>query len=1016
MGERFLFKILGPLMVTSGERKVVIGGARQRTTLALLLLNPGRTVPVDTLVHEVWNGNPPATARTQIAIVIAALRKTFKAQGAADDTIVTAHPGYLLDAESHYIDSVEFTALVAQAEIDAREQRLEDAAGRYRRALDLWRGPALAGVSGLLVEEEAGRLGEYRLNAYDDATAVQLALGRHYELLPELGGVVQENPLRERTRYHQMLAQYRAGRRAEAMESYREAREQFIEELGLEPGPDLQELHDLILRDDPSLTPADGPVSIATEAATPDVVVVPSELPPDVPGFTGRESELAALDALMIESGAALQTPTVGLITGVAGVGKSGLALRWAHRVADDFPDGRLFADLRGYDEQHEPASVADVLGRFLRSLGVPGQQIPEALEERIALYRSLLTERRALIVLDNVRTHAQVVPLLPGSGASCVVVTSRDQLEQLVTWPKEARVHLGVLPPDAAVELVAKIAGEERIATARTDATRLVELCDRLPLALRIAAARLASKPHWSVRHLVARLSDERRRLDELSQGESRVRAGFELSYRYLSVDAARLYRRLGLADVPDFTSWVAAALLDVDVIDAELLLEDLVDTQFLEVVGVDATGRLRYRFQNLLRLYAGERARDEESDEAWHDACRRVFRTALTIAREAHRRESGGEFSIVHSGTEPATIDTDLLEELLADPLAWFEAERLCLVGMVEQAARMGMADLAWDLTGSASVLFETRSYVENWESCAVHALDAARAADDRLGQAVMLHHTGAAALMRQSMDEAKARSEEALELYGDLDERLGRALVLRNLAVVHRLQGDPDAAADRLRGALPIFREAGDLSSESSVLQNMAQLELDRGNYEASLAHARDAVRVAESMDPGASRSLAQCLYRLGSAQLLSGRAEEAEESYLRVEELSRAKADTHGLAHALYGLGQARVALGALESAETAYVQGRKVARGLGSPVVEGSIRLKLGVLLRELGRDEEARAELLGAKELFTRRGATHWQEEVARELSGSPEISPEVSPGLAPEPSLERSSGVGIGE
>lgn len=595
------------------------------------------------------------------------------------------------------------------------------------------------------------------------------------------------------------------------MESYREAREQFIEELGLEPGPDLQELHDLILRDDPSLTPADGPVSIATEAATPDVVVVPSELPPDVPGFTGRESELAALDALMIESGAALQTPTVGLITGVAGVGKSGLALRWAHRVADDFPDGRLFADLRGYDEQHEPASVADVLGRFLRSLGVPGQQIPEALEERIALYRSLLTERRALIVLDNVRTHAQVVPLLPGSGASCVVVTSRDQLEQLVTWPKEARVHLGVLPPDAAVELVAKIArrgadrhrphGRDPPGRALRPAAARPAHRRRTP---RVQAALVGTAPGGQAQRRAA----QARRAEP---GESRVRAGFELSYRYLSVDAARLYRRLGLADVPDFTSWVAAALLDVDVIDAELLLEDLVDTQFLEVVGVDATGRLRYRFQNLLRLYAGERARDEESDEAWHDACRRVFRTALTIAREAHRRESGGEFSIVHSGTEPTTIDTDLLEELLADPLAWFEAERLCLVGMVEQAARMGMADLAWDLTGSASVLFETRSYVENWESCAVHALDAARAADDRLGQAVMLHHTGAAALMRQSMDEAKARSEEALELYGDLDERLGRALVLRNLAVVHRLQGDPDAAADRLRGALPIFREA-------------------------------------------------------------------------------------------------------------------------------------------------------------------------------------------------------------
>ncbi|MFB6813976.1 tetratricopeptide repeat protein [Streptomyces sp. NPDC056347] len=690
-------------------------------------------------------------------------------------------------------------------------------------------------------------------------------------------------------------------------------------------------------------------------------------------------------------------------MTGVAGVGKSGLALRWAHRVAGEFPDGRLFADLRGYDERDEPASVADVLGRFLRSLGVSGQQIPEVLEERVALYRSVLAGRRVLIVLDNVRTFGQVAGLLPGGGESCVLVTSRDQLEQLVTWPSGARVHLGVLPREEAVELVGRIAGEGRVVGAGGDVVRLVELCDRLPLALRIAAARLASKPHWSVRHVVVRLSDERRRLDELSQGASRVRAGFELSYRYLSVDAARLYRRLGLVDVPDFTSWVAAALLGVEVMDAELLLEDLVDTQFLEVVGVDATGRLRYRFQSLLRLYARERAGEEESRGAGREACRRVFGAALVIAREAFGRENGGGVGVVGGGAGAdadagvGVVDADLMEELLADPLAWFEAERLCLVGMVEQAAGLGMADLAWGLTGVASVLFETRSYVENWQGCAVVALGAARVAGDRLGQAVMLHHVGAAALLRQSMDEARARSLEALGLYGELGVEVGRALVLRNLAVVDRLQGDLVAAEGRLREALPVFRGAGDVLSESSVLQNMAQLALDRGLLEESLGFARDAVRVAESA--GVSRSLAQCLYRLGSAQLLAGRAEEAEESFVRVEELSRVKADTHGLAHALYGLGRARVVLGEAESAEAAFVEGRRVARGLGSSVVEGSIRLKLGVLLRELGRVEEARGELAGAGELFTLRGATHWQEEAARELEllqGPPEKEPPV--------------------
>ncbi|MFJ9028094.1 AfsR/SARP family transcriptional regulator [Streptomyces sp. NPDC102274] len=983
MGDRLCFKVLGPLIVMSGDHNVVVGGARQRTVLSLLLLSPGRTVPVDTLIDEVWNGSPPATARTQIAIVVAALRKTFRAEGAADDMIVTAHPGYLLNTEGHYVDSVDFADLVARAEAAVAEGRLDDAAQCYRRALDLWRGSALAGVSGPAVEEEAARLQEHRLNAYDDATAVRLALGRHYELVPELGGVVREHPLRERTRHHLILAQYRSGRRAEAMESYREAREVFVAELGLEPGPDLQELHDLVLRDDPSLTVEGGRAGPVAVANVPEVVVVPSELPPDVPGFTGREAELTALDGLVREVASGRHRPAVGLVTGVAGVGKSGLVVHWAHRVAEAFPDGRLFADLRGYDGEHEPVSVSDVLSRFLRSLGIRGPRVPDTLEERVALYRSLLAERRVLIVLDNVRMFGQLRPLLPGSGASCALITSRDQLEQLVTWPQEARVHLGVLPRHEAVELVGRIAGLERIG-ARTDVERLVELCDRLPLAVRISAARLASKPHWSVRHMVGRLSDERRRLDELSQGESQVRAGFELSYRYLTELTARLYRCLGLVDVPDFTSWVAAALLDVEVLDAELLLEDLVDAQFLEVVGMDATGRLRYRLQNLLRLYAAERASQEDPAGDRREALRRVFATGLAIAEEAHRREHGGHFSIVHSEVARRPVDGELLAELLVEPLEWFEAERLSLVGMIEQSARMEMAGLAWDLTVSSAVLFETRGYIDNWRVCAGQALDAARAAGDVRGQAAMLQHLGAIALSHHSMDDAVARSLEARELFGSVGEELGRALVLRNLAVAYRITGEVERGAECLTEALPVFRAAGDRSSEASALQSLAQLELDRGDPGAALGHALEAVRVAEPLGSGGSRNLAQSLYRVGSAQFALKRFAEAEAAHLRVECLSRAKADDHGLAHALFGLGQARAALGAVEQAERAFVEGRALAQAIESPLIEGRIRLGLGVLLGEQGRWEEARVDVLRAGELFKRSGATPWQKEVAR--------------------------------
>lgn len=486
------------------------------------------------------------------------------------------------------------------------------------------------------------------------------------------------------------------------------------------------------------------------------------------------------------------RAPTVGLITGVAGVGKTGLAVRWAHRVTERYPDGRLFADLRGYDEHHSPTTAGDILSRFLRSLGVESEEVPNGLEDRIALYRSVLAERRVLLVLDNVRTFAQIRPLLPGSGGCTVLVTSREQLEQLVTWPPRARVHLGVLPEDESVELLGRIVGEARILAAPEDSARLVELCDRLPLALRIAAARLASKPHWSVRHLVTRLSDGRRRLDELSQGESQVRASFELSYRYLHKDAARLYRYLGLLSVPDFTAWVGAALMDQDVLDAERLIEHLVDAQFLEVVGVDATGQLRYRFQNLMRLYADELAREEESEEDRRAACDRVFRTCLTIAEEAHRREYGGDYGIVHSEVPRREIDAVLLEELLAAPLEWYEAERLSLVALVEQTARTGLSDLAWDLVASMTVLFESRNYLEDWRRCSEVALKAARGADNLRGEAAMEQQLGALDLRLRLLDRSAERHETALDLYAQAEDAVGRALVLRNLAVIDRIRG--------------------------------------------------------------------------------------------------------------------------------------------------------------------------------------------------------------------------------
>ncbi len=989
MGERLNFRILGPLAVTDGETRVAVGGARQRTILALLLLSPDRVVSVDTMVHVVWHGRPPATARTQIAICIAALRKTFRAQGVDEEIIATAHPGYQLNTAGHDIDAVDFGRRVQEAELAAGEGRTAESAHAYARALGLWRGPALTGVTGQLVEDAAGRLEELRLNVFDDSTLVQLELGRQQELVPELAAVVREHPLRERTRHNLMLAQYRSGRRAEALETFRDARRHFIDELGLEPGPDLQELHDAILADDPSLAavaaePAQSPRE--RSAAAEDVVIIPSELPPDVPGFAGRAAELAALDTLMTGTGEENVTP-LGLITGVAGVGKTGLAMRWAHRVADRFPDGRLFADLRAYDEHYEATAATEVLGRLLRSLGVPSQQIPAAPEERASLYRSMLASRSVLIVLDNVRTLAQIRPLLPGSGKCCVLVTSREQLESLVTSSQQARVHLGPLSEAEALQLLGHVVGRGKVDAQHADAVRLTELCDRLPLALRIAAARLASKPHWSVRHLVARLSDERRRLDELSQGESQVRAGFALSYRYLPPEAARLYRRIGLLDAPDVTAWVGGALLDIDVLEAERLIEHLVDAQFLEVIGVDATGQLRYRFQSLLRLYAWERAQDEEQEADRVAACERVFRTCLTIAEEAHRREYGGHFSIVHSDVPRRPTDPVLLESLLSLPLEWYESERLPLVAAIGQAARMGMTALAWDLTLSMTVLFETRNYIDDWRACAEQALEAARAAGDVRGRATMSHSLGAAELRLRKLDDAEKHLLTALDLYAAVGQELGLALVLQSLAVIDRIRGDVGAAMRRLEAALPVFRKHGDLSSEAYAFSGMAQLELERERPEVALELGVEAVRVSESIGEGGERNLAQSTYRVARAHLALERWGSAEEAFLRVVLIVKEKSDMVGLAYALLGLGETRLGAGSPELSEITLLDALDIAQRVDSPLVEGMISLALGEAARRSGRSAEARDCLTAAEALFSQVGAPRWEERAHRILA-----------------------------
>ncbi len=427
------FHVLGPLQVSLGDAPITVGGPRERALLTALLVEHGRVVSVDQLMQALWGERAPATARRQVAICVYRLRKAFLAAGAGQEVIATCAPGYLV--ADGWLDARCFEERAKQAHAARAGGDHQQAIALLRAGLSLWHGPAFGGIGRPFAEIEAARLEERRMVLTEERIGLELGLGRHAELVGDLLALVKAHPLREGLRAQLMLALQRTGRRAEALALYQDGRRLLVETLGIEPGPELRAIHQALLQDGPVLVQ---PGQLAPAWRGGSVVPVPAQLPPDVAGFTGRRAELRALHELAAGHETAVsdvgERPLpIGIITGVAGVGKTGLALYWSHRAAHRFQGGQLYADLRGYDAHQAPLPPGVALDRFLRALGVPGEQIPGSLDERAALFRSVLFGRRVLVVLDNARTAEQVRPLLPGSGSCFVLVSSRDRLDDLV-------------------------------------------------------------------------------------------------------------------------------------------------------------------------------------------------------------------------------------------------------------------------------------------------------------------------------------------------------------------------------------------------------------------------------------------------------------------------------------------------------------------------------------------------------------------------------------------------------
>ncbi|MGW8987707.1 AfsR/SARP family transcriptional regulator [Streptomyces parvus] len=947
MAPRLSFQVLGPLKVSVDGRPLLLRSARQRTVLAVLLLTPGRTVSVDALADAVWHSDPPATARNQIAICVSALRKTFREEAGVSALIETLLPGYVLHLEGHYVDVADLheSAAAARAAVEAGDAA--EAASRFEDALALWSGPVLDGLDGGALRGAVDRISELRVDLAEEYATVQLRQGRYRSVVESLGPVVADHPLREHARAVLMQAYHLSGRRSEALDCYREGRRVLVEELGVEPGAELRELHSTVLEGDGR--------ALTRTALVPDVVVpdavpgpvldaVPRQLPLPPEPFVGRERELELLRRIVPPGPGYSGGPTAGVaaICGPAGVGKSALALHWADHVAGRFPDGQLYLDLQahGHGVAGTPGAALD---RALRALGVPGGSVPETSEDRTALYRSIIDGRRLLVVLDNARSVEQIRPLLPGRGSARAVVTSRDPLHGLAGSLAVARVELGAMSAAECLDLLAATVGEHRVTDEPAAAEALVGLCDRVPLALRVVATRLLSDHRWSLGQMAARMEDRRERIGVLNPMESGLRSSVWLGYRALSVQAARLYRQLSALMVPDVPAWIGVPVLGVTPAASEELLHQLVKAQLLEARPGHG-GEIRFRFQDPLRVFARERCLAEDSPKEREQALDRIVTAMLTLVNAAQEQLYGKGEAPLNSPEQGEHLPAETARELVADPVEWFEAERETLGALVAQAVRDGQADRAWLLVVGTVPFYETRNYLEDWRSSAECALEGARRAGHTRGAGTMLRSLGTLAIYRRRYEEARERLFEALDHLERTDDWQGRAIARRNLAVCARFFGDHAEAARYCEESLVLFRRAGDYSGLSHALGLLAQMEIERGDPERGVELSSQAIEV--SYEAGSLRSRTQNLYRLAEALLGTGRSADAERVCHDVVGLSRGQGDRLGEAHGLCALGEAQWRQDEPHRARASLLRALRLAEEVGDRFLQARIIIHL----------------------------------------------------------------------
>jgi DNA-binding SARP family transcriptional activator len=852
------FSVLGPVRAWRGAEPLPTGSPQQRALLAALLLREGRTATASELIDALWGDEPPSQALAAVRTYASRLRKVLSA-----DVLVSESGGYAIRSlAGGALDLVVAQDLAADAEKAKSSGDLCHARRLLNEALGLWDGEVLASLPGPYAETQRARLDEWRLQLVETRLDMDLEQGCHAEAVSELTALTAAHPLRERLRELLMLALYRSGRQAEALAVYADTRRLLADELGVDPRPGLRGLQQRILQADPALAEPSAPLA-PEPAASP---VRPAQLPATVPDFTGRASFVSELSEVLSAATAAEgQVMAVSALAGIGGVGKTTLAVHVAHQARSAFPDGQLYIDLQGTGPR--PAEPETVLGSFLRALGTADSAIPDSLAERAALYRSVLDGRRVLVLLDNARDAAQVRPLLPGTAGCAALVTARTRMVDLAG---AHLVDLDVMSPDEALQLFTKIVGAERVAAERKAALDVVAACGFLPLAIRIAASRLAARRTWTVSVLAAKLADERRRLDELQAGDLAVKATFELGYGQLEPAQARAFRLLGLADGPDMSLAAASAVLDLPPVDTEDLLEILVDTSLLESA---APGR--YRFHDLVRLYARACAeRDEQPPAEREAAMSRLLDFYLATAAEVYAIERPRDQLVddLEATEYPGLRFTDG-----SAALDWLYTESAPLLSCVRQAAGSTRLRRAVDLLWAARDLGESGASSHLYEMTAKAMFEASRTAGDIRAEgrvrAILTNVLLVSGRIRQAEEEARLTMECA-SAAGDPTATTWAAQGRGVIALHEHRYDDGKLFFDQ---AIEGFRAAGNGLGEATALCNLSRAYLGMGNTAKAVEFAQRGLAV--HIEVGSTMRLANGHYALGVALTAAGRHAEA-----------------------------------------------------------------------------------------------------------------------------------------